>query len=666
MLVDKKIQKQVEKLREKINHHNYRYYVLNDPVISDRDYDKLMEELLKIEKQYPQLVTLTSPTQRIGEELIGGFPSTNHSVPMLSLENTYSEEELREFDKRIAKTLGKEDYEYVVELKIDGLAVSLEYKDGKFFRGSTRGNGIVGDEITQNLKTINSIPLKLIEKRVKISNIEVRGEVYMPRSVFENLNEDRKNSGEPLFANPRNAAAGSIKNMNPKIVANRKLDIFVHSVVSPHPFETHRDAMNTLKDIGFKVMPVLKRAVDIDEVTKICNGWKTKRDGLNFDIDGMVIKVNNFEQHKKLGETIKHPRWAFAYKYPALQAVTKIVDIVLSVGRTGVVTPVAALEPIELSGSTVSRSTLHNQDEIRRKDIRVGDYVIVEKGGEVIPKVVKVVTDKRTGKEREFRMPDRCPICGSKLVQNEDEVAIRCVNISCPAQVKGNIEHFSTRNAMDIEGLGFVLISQVVDNGLVTKFSDIYKLKLEQLVKLERMAEKSSENLLSAIEKSKQRGFARLLFGIGIRYVGVKAARILAEHFRSMERLMKTTYNELESIDEIGPVMADSIVKFFGNKENLGEIEKLRTSGVKMVPIKRSVSRNSLQGKTFVLTGSLKSYTRSRVKEMIESLGGIVTSAVSKKTDFVVCGENPGSKYDKAKSFGIKIIDEQKLKKILK
>jgi len=664
MLANKKILKRVNELREMIDYHNYRYYVLNDPVISDTDYDKLMKELLKVERQYPLLVTPTSPTQRIGEELTGGFPSVNHNIPMLSLENTYSEEELREFDKRIAKTLGEEDYEYIVELKIDGFAVSLEYRDGILFRGSTRGNGTTGDEITTNVKTIKSIPVKLINSEAGITNIEVRGEIFMPRSVFEKLNIEREKKGEPLFANPRNAAAGSIKNMDPKVVAKRELDIFVHTVVKPHSFHTHLKAMENLKTIGFKVMPVLKVAKNIDDVMDICNIWEKKRDSIDFDIDGMVIKVNKFEQHRILGETIKSPRWAFAYKFPAEQEVTQVKDIILSVGRTGAITPVAILKPIELSGSTVSRSTLHNQDEIRRKDIRIGDYVIVEKGGEVIPKVVKVVADKRTGKEKKFRMPEKCPVCGSKLVQNQEEVAIRCVNISCPAQVKGNIEHFSSRNAMDIEGLGSVLANQLVEKDLVKDFADIYKLKMEDLIGLDRMGEKSSENLLRAIEESKKRGLARLLFGIGIRYAGVKAAKILAEHFHSMDRLIKTSFEDLKSIEEIGPVMAESIVNFFRNRENIKLIEELKNKGISMQAL-RVEKHTTLAGKTFVLTGALKAFSREEAKEKIESLGGNVTSAVSKKTDYVICGENPGSKLEKAKNLGLKVIEEEELKEML-
>lgn len=664
MTIDKKIIGKIEKLRDEINYHNYRYYVLNDPVISDTDYDILIKELKELENKYPKLITPTSPTQRIGDELVRGFPTVTHSVPMLSLENTYSEEELREFDKRIAKTLLTEKYEYVVELKIDGFAVSLEYRDGELMRGSTRGNGTVGDEITQNLRTINSIPLKLITKDKKLIDIEVRGEVFMSRTVFDRLNREREKNGKPLFANPRNAAAGSIKNMDPRVVAKRKLDIFVHTAVELHHFKSHYSAIETLKDIGFKVTPVLEVAKDIDEVLEICKTWQFKRDTLLYDIDGMVIKINNFEQHKKLGETIKSPRWAFSYKFPAEQAVTKIKDIVLSVGRTGTVTPIALLDPVKLSGSTVSRSTLHNQDEIKRKDIRIGDYVIVEKGGEVIPKVIKVVTEKRTGKEKKLKMPENCPVCGSELVQSKDEVAIRCINLSCPAQVKGSIQHFASRSAMDIEGLGYVLVEQLVEKGLVKNFADIYSLKFDDLVNLERMGKKSSENLLNAIEKSKERGLAMLIFAIGIRHVGIKAARILASAFQTMDKLMSASFEDLESLEEIGPVIAESIVNFLKNRENIKVIENLKANGVKMKLMNKVRVETLLSGKIFVLTGALKDYTRERAQELIESLGGRVTSSVSSKTDYVVYGENPGSKFEKAKALGVKLINEEKFRKM--
>lgn len=665
MPIPKKIREKVEKLREEINYHNYRYYALNDPVISDTDYDGLVEDLKKLEDEYPELITPTSPTQRIGEELTGGFPTVTHTVPMLSLENTYSDDETRAFDKRIAKVLGAGKYEYTVELKFDGFAVNLEYREGEFYKGSTRGNGLIGDDITNNLKTIPSVPLKLRAEKQELRNVQVRGEVYMPRAVFDALNTEREKREEPLFANPRNAAAGSIKNIDPWVVAQRKLDIYIHTVVPPHPFKRHADAMEGLKQAGFRVTPVLEVAKNIGEVMAVCRKWQQKRNTLGYDIDGMVIKINNFAQQEELGSTTKSPRWAMAYKFPAEQAVSRIKDIVLSVGRTGVVTPIAVLEPVELSGTTVSRSTLHNQDEIERKDIRIGDHVIVEKGGEIIPKVVKVIKDKRSGKEKKFIMVKKCPVCNSKLFTSEDEVAVRCINRSCPAQIKGSVLHFASRNAMDIEGLGFVLVKQLVEHGLVTNIADIYSLTLDNLIDLERMGKKSSRNILDAIQESKGRGLSMVIFGLGIRHVGIKAARILALQFRTMDGLMKASFEEIEAIPEIGPVMAESLVNFFSNKENREVINGLKHAGVSMEEKSAEKRGTGLSGKKFVLTGTLENYTREEAKELIETLGGDVTASVSKKTDYVIVGKDPGSKYDKALKLGIKILDEGAFRKII-
>ncbi len=659
MPIPKKIKERVEKLTEELNYHNYRYYVLNDPVISDTEYDRMMKELQQLEQKYPELITETSPTQRIGEELTDGFPTVTHTVPMLSLENTYSDDETRAFDRRIAKVLGDAQFEYTVELKFDGFAVDLEYRDGKFERGSTRGNGLVGDDITNNVRTIRSVPLKLRTKSRELMNLHVRGEVYMSRRVFNKLNKEREQREEPIFANPRNAAAGSIKNIDPKVVAQRELDIFIHTVVAPHPFKEHGEAMAELKQIGLRVTPVLEIADDIEKAITICKEWQEKRNILDYDIDGMVIKVNDIRQREELGATTKNPRWAMAYKFPAEQAVSRIKDIILSVGRTGAVTPIAVLEPVELSGTTVSRSTLHNQDEIERKDIRLGDHVIVEKGGEIIPKVVKVVKDRRTGKEKRFKMPDKCPVCHSKLFQSEDEVAVRCINRSCPAQIKGSILHFASRNAMDIEGMGFVLVKQLVEHGLVKNIGDIYSLKLDDLVALERMGEKSSQNLLDAIQKSKGRGLSMVIFGLGIRHVGIRAARTLASRFSTIGNLMDASFESLEGIPEIGPIMARSIVNFFNNSENRDIIRVLQKNGVRMEETRTQKKGTKLSGKKFVLTGTLDTYTREEAKELIESLGGDVTSSVSKKTDYVVVGEDPGSKYEKAKKLGVKILNEE-------
>jgi DNA ligase (NAD+) len=665
MAIDRKIREKVEKLREEINYHNYRYYALNDPVITDTEYDKLIKKLQGLEERYPELVTATSPTQRIGEELTGGFPTVTHDIPMLSLENTYSADETRAFDKRIAKVLGDEEYEYTVELKFDGLAVNLEYRDGEFVRGSTRGNGIVGDDITGNLKTIRSIPLKLMAKRGGLGTVQVRGEVYMSRAVFDELNRKREEKEEPLFANPRNAAAGSIKNIDPKVVAERKLDIFIHTVVLPHPFEKHSEAMEALRDAGFRTTPVLEIAKDIEKAMAICRKWQEKRGTLEYDIDGMVIKVNDFKQQEKLGTTTKSPRWAMAYKFPAEQAISVIEDIMLSVGRTGVVTPIAVLKPVELSGTTVSRSTLHNQDEIERKDIRIGDHVIVEKGGEIIPKVVKVIKEKRNGKEKKFRMPGNCPVCNSTLFKAEDEVAVRCINKSCPAQVKGSILHFASRSAMDIDGMGSVLVRQLVENGLVKNIGDMYHLTKDKLVGLERMGEKSAQNILESIRRSKDRGLSMVIFGLGIRHVGIRAARILASKFKTMDNLVKASFEEIESVPEIGPVIAESIVNFFKNKENREIINVLKTSGVKMEAKAASTGKTPLSGKKFVLTGALEHFTRERAREIIESLGGAVSSSVSRKTDYVVAGKNPGSKFEKAQKLDVSIIDEEAFRRMV-
>ncbi len=665
MAIGKKIREKVKKLRNEISYHNYRYYVLNDPVITDSDYDMLMKELQGIEQRHQELITKNSPTQRIGEELTGGFKTVTHSTPMLSLENTYSDDEMRDFNKRVAKILGEGKYEYTVEFKFDGFAVSIEYTNAELLRASTRGNGTVGDDITQNLKTIHAVPLRLIEKKGALSTVEVRGEVYMSNSVFKKLNKKREKSGKSLFANPRNAAAGSIKNIDPHVVAERELDIFIHTVVEPHAFKKHSDAMNKLKALGFKVTPFLEVAGDIEEVIALCRKWQTKRGTLPYNIDGMVIKINDFEQHRKLGATIKSPRWAIAYKFPAEQAISNIMDIILSVGRTGTVTPIAVLEPVQLSGSVVSRSTLHNQDEIERKDIRIGDTVIVEKGGEIIPKVVKVVTEKRTGKERKFRMPGNCPVCNSKLLQDEGEVAVRCINKSCPAQVKGSILHFASRSAMNIDGLGYMLVEQLVEKKLVRDFADIYELKLDALVDIERMGKKSSENLLNAIEQSKASGLARFIYALGIRHVGIRAAHILALAFGTMTDLMRASFDDLESLEEVGPVIAESIVQFFRTKENRKLMTDLKQAGVKMERVRKSHRKMPFPGKTFVLTGKMENFTREEARECIEVLGGKVTSSVSKKTDFVVVGEEPGSKYDKAIKLGLRVLDEDEFREMV-
>lgn len=660
----KDAKREIEKLRKEINYHNYRYYVLNDPVISDYEYDLLVKRLEKLEKEFPELITPDSPTQRVGGEPLKEFPTVRHKIPMLSLDNTYSYDELKEFDTRVRKTV--KGVKYVVEPKIDGVAVALRYERGRLIQGATRGNGIQGDDITQNIRTIRTVPLVILKDDPALSNIEVRGEVFLTKKQFEELNLEREERGESLFANPRNAAAGSLKLQDPREVAKRKLDIFIHTVPFPSSkkHSSHYRLLLELKEAGFKVIPHFKLCSSIDEVIDYCKEWETKREGLPFEVDGMVVKVDDFSQRDALGATIKSPRWAVAYKYPAHQATTKIMDIALQVGRTGVVTPVAILKPVPLSGSTISRATLHNEDEIRRKDIRIGDTVIIEKGGEVIPKVVKVVKEKRTGKEIIFKMPQRCPVCGGRIYRLEGEVAWRCVNANCPSQIKRRIQHFASRNAMDIEGLGSALVEQLVNNGLIKDLADIYDLKLEELIGLERMGRKSSENLLKAIKKSKNRPFDRVLFALGIRWVGTRAAQLLADTFGSIDRLMTASYEEIAQIPGEGGVLAESVINFFKDPKNVALVNRLKKAGLKFKKEKKRRPK-SLSGKTFVLTGTLKRWTRPEATELITSLGGKVTSSVSKNTDYVVAGENPGSKYTKAKALGVKIINEEEFWKLI-
>ncbi len=657
-MVSEEIKRRVEKLRKEINYHNYRYYVLDDPVISDYEYDMLVKELRELEEQYPELITPDSPTQRVGGQPIEGFPSVRHRVPMLSLDNTYSKDEVLEFHKRVVKLVGMEP-EYVVELKIDGVAVSLRYEGGGFVQGATRGDGIIGDDITVNLRTIRSLPLRLLTDEEDLKSIEVRGEVFLSKEHFLKLNKQREEKGEPLFANPRNAAAGTLKLLDPREVSKRGLEIVIHTIVEiPERIETHYDALRILKEIGFPVSPHATLCRTMDEVFEVLNEWQDRRKGLPFEVDGMVIKVNSFDLQRRLGSTSKSPRWAVAYKFPAQQATTVIREIVLQVGRTGVITPVAVFDPVSLAGSTVSRATLHNEEEIRRKDIRVGDTVIVEKGGDVIPKVVKVIKEKRSGQEKPFKMPEHCPVCGSKLIKYPGEVAWRCENIACPAQLKRRIQHFASRQAMDIEGLGKVLVEQLVDRGLVRDYGDIYYLRKEELLRLERMGEKSVENLLNAIELSKSRAFHRLVFALGVRYVGARVAKILARHFPSMDRLIGAKFDELVSIEEIGEVIAKSVVDFFHRDTNLKVIEKLRRAGVRMTGEVQEEENLPLQGEIVVFTGALKHFTRDEAQALVERLGGRATSSVSRKTTLVVVGENPGSKYRKALDMGVKVITE--------
>jgi DNA ligase (NAD+) len=660
-----KAKKAIEKLRQEINYNNYRYYVLNDPVISDYDYDVRLKKLIDLEEKYPELITPDSPTQRVGGQPIEVFPTVSHDPPMLSLDNTYSFDELREFDKRVRKQVA--GVKYLVEQKIDGVAVSLKYLKGKLAQAATRGDGSKGDEITQNLKTIRTIPLQVLTNNPDLKDFEVRGEAYLTKHQFEALNKEREEEGELLFANPRNAAAGSLKLLDPKLVAARNLDAFIHTIPRPPSQKFHSDikTLTILQTAGFKVIPHSKLFDSIDEAIDYCEDWDKKREALPYEVDGMVIKVDDFQQREELGETIKSPRWAVAYKYPPKQATTKIKKIYLQVGRTGTVTPVAEMEPVFLSGSTISHSTLHNFDEIKRKDVREGDTVIIQKAGEVIPQVVKVVFDKRTGKEKVFKMPDKCPVCKGKLFREADEVAYRCVNASCPAQIKRRIGHFVSRGAMDIEGFGFVMVDTLVDKGMVKDFADLYQLNKDDLIKLERMGEKSSQNLLDGLAATKQQPYARILYALGIRHVGIHAARILAQAFPSIDDLQKASFEKISSVMGFGPTVAESIRNFFADKENVELIARLKKVGLKFETEKPKTAQ-IFAGKTFILTGGLQHHTREEATEKIVAMGGNVSSSVSKNTDFVLAGKEPGSKYDKAVSLGIKIISEAEFEKMIK
>ncbi|RMH69439.1 MAG: NAD-dependent DNA ligase LigA [Gemmatimonadetes bacterium] len=656
-------QDRIQYLRDQLHYHNYKYYVEANPEISDSEYDRLMQELIDLERQYPELITPDSPTQRVGERPTGGFETVIHTVPMMSLDNTYSETDLREFDARVRRFLKGQPAEYVVELKIDGVAVTLKYEQGRFVQGATRGDGTRGDDITQNLRTIRAIPLKLTEP----VNIEVRGEVYYPRDAFAALNHQREEEGLPTFANPRNTAAGTLKMLDSKVVASRPLSIFCYAVANTSDFTTHYEVLERLKLLGFKVNPHYKRCATIDEVIAYANIWREKRHQLNYDTDGMVVKVNDLRQQAALGSTAKSPRWAIAYKFPAETAITQIESIALQVGRLGTITPVANCTPVFLAGTTVKRASLHNEDEIQRKDIRERDWVEIEKAGEIIPQVVRVLVDRRPPDSQPFIFPTHCPVCKSKLVKTEGEVAIRCVNVECPAQIKERIVHFAQRRAMNIEGLGVMLVDQLVEKGLIKNVADLYYLKLEDLITLERMGQKSSQNLLESLENSKSNPISRLIFGLGIRFVGQKAAQTLATQFKSIPALQQASIEDLQEIPDIGSVMAGSIVEFFQNEQNQRLIQRLGAAGVSLSdPDDEADPQPQIfAGKTIVLTGTLASFTRAQAAQQIEERGGRVSSSVSKKTDFVLAGENPGSKYDKAIKLGIPILSEAEFLEML-
>ncbi len=651
------------KLQDEIRRHERLYYVLSKPEISDADYDALERELRDLEAQFPELVTPDSPTQRVGERPSEEFPSFTHRAPMLSLDNTYSEDELREFEERIYRLVGQREMTYVAELKIDGLSMALHYEGGRLVRGVTRGDGVRGDDVTPNVRAIKSVPLALLGTDVPEA-LEVRGEVFLPRSRFEAINREREESEEEPFANPRNSAAGTMKTLDARVVAERGLDIYLYAVaeVQGLAIRSHSEALGRMSGWGLKVNPTSRLCRGLDDVLAFCAEWREKRDSLEYDIDGVVVKVDDFGLQSELGFTTKFPRWAIAYKYPPRQAATVVRAIEVQVGRTGKLTPVAHLDPVLLAGSTVSRATLHNEEEVARKDVRLGDTVLIEKGGDVIPKVVEVVAAKRPPGTVSWMPPDVCPICGSAAIKTEGEVDRRCPNASCPAQVEERLKHYARRQAMDIEGLGDVLVRQLVEKGLVKDFADLYALRLEDVVGLERMAEKSGQNLLDKIDASKGREVRRLLFGLGIRFVGERAAMLLTRHFRGLDVLAKASVDEIDALYEIGPVVAHSVHDWFGDEANARLMARLAAAGLRIAEDGAAPASLAFQGMQFVLTGSLEGMTRDDAKAAIEARGGRVTSSVSKKTSFVVVGADPGSKYAKAQELGVPCITEGELR----
>jgi DNA ligase (NAD+) len=653
-------QKRIRELREAIRRHEHLYYVLSRPEISDREYDALERELRGLEAEHPDLVTPDSPTQRVGEKPSDEFPTFVHRVPMLSLDNTYSEDEVREFEERIFRIVGEQEIAYVSELKIDGLSMALHYEGGRLVRAVTRGDGVRGDEVTPNARAIRQVPLVLRGGDVP-SRLEVRGEVYLPRSRFEAINRERLEADEEPFANPRNAAAGTMKHLDARIVAGRGLELFLYAIADARNAGVRGqwEALERMRAWGLRTNPTSRRCRGLDEVLAFCHEWADRREDLEYEIDGVVVKVDDFALQEDLGFTSKFPRWAIAFKYPAAQAATVVRAIEVQVGRTGKLTPVAILDPAALGGATVSRATLHNEEEIARKDVRVGDTVLIERGGEVIPKVVRVVEEKRPPKTSPWTPPERCPVCGTTVVKPEGEVDRRCPNVSCPAQIEERLKHFARREAMDVEGLGDALVRQLVETGLVKDFADLYRLRLEDLVGLERMAEKSARNLLAQLEKSRSRELRRLLFGLGIRHVGERAAMLLARHFRSLDALAAAPVDEIVALYEIGPTVASSVHDWFRDPANRRLVERLKKEArLRTEEAEGPGASRAFLGMQFVLTGTLESMTRDEAKAAIEERGGRVTSSVSKKTSAVVVGRDPGSKLEKAKALGVECLDE--------
>ena len=664
--------KRIEKLREELNFHNYRYYVLDDPVVSDAEYDRLMRELESLENQFPQLRTPNSPTQRVGAPPLDKFEEVRHVLPMLSLANAFEEAEVREFDDRLKRFLKNPgDIEYCAELKIDGVAVELVYVEGHFTTSSTRGDGLVGENVTQNLKTIKSIPLSLIVKKSESppSRLEVRGEVYFPLKPFQELNLKREKSGDPIFANPRNAAAGSLRQLDSSITAHRPLDIFCHGIgqFTGAALASQWELLDSLKSWGLKVIPHRRLCGNVEEVFEYYLETDELREKLPYEIDGVVIKVNSFRLQETLGTIARSPRWALAYKFKPKQMTTRILDIKVNVGRTGALTPTAVLEPVRVGGVTVSSATLHNQDETDRKDIRIGDTVVVQRAGDVIPEVVKVIPEKRTGKEKKFRLPDRCPVCGSEVDRPEGESVARCTGIACPAKLKETIFHFASRDALNIDGLGEKIIEQTVDRELIKDYADLYKLTAEDLLTLERMGPKLANNILTSIQNSKKTTLDRLIYALGILHVGEHIAKLLAAEFSTLEELSQASLERLTAVKGIGEEIASSITKFFQQKGNQRVIQKLKEYGVEYPSRQARPPRKDLklEGKTFVFTGGLKTLSREEAESRVEALGGKASSSVSKKTAYVVAGEDPGSKYEKAKALGVKILSEDEFLELL-
>jgi DNA ligase (NAD+) len=666
--LDQKIIEKIQELKEQINHHNHLYHVLDNPEITDAEYDRIFDELLALEKAYPSLVTPDSPTQRVGASPLEAFETVRHALPMLSLNKAMSETDFLDFHRRVLELteISEEKIRYTVEPKFDGLAVELVFSSGIFQSAATRGDGIRGENVTLNLRTVKSIPLKLIEAP-NPQLIEVRGEVIMNKKDFSKLNKRREEAEEPLFANPRNAAAGSVRQLDPKVTSTRPLSMYAYGIgrIEGKGFNNHWDSLQYLQKLGFKISRYAELCESVEQVKAYYQKILARRDQLPYEIDGIVIKVDEFRLQRKMGELSRSPRWAIAWKFPAQQEQTRIKDIIISVGRTGALTPVALLEPVRVGGVEVSRASLHNEDELRKKDVRIGDTVIVQRAGDVIPEVVKVVASNRTGQEKTFTMPSLCPVCGSRAERPEGEAIHRCTGMGCPAQIKENLAHFSSKGAMGIEGIGHKYLEQMVDKGIIKDQADLYFLKKEDLMKMERMGDKLADNMLQAVDESRKPNLARLIYALGIRNVGTHLADVLAENFGSIDNLASQSGEELIRVHEIGPIVAQSIENFFHNPKNLKVLEKLKKGGVTFPVEKEEKGEKPLAGKSFVLTGSLDAFTRDEAGKAVKDLGGRVTTSVSKKTDYLILGKEPGSKYDKAQGLGIKILNEKDFKRMV-